>query len=213
MIPFNRELLHVKHVLVKSCTTALGGSITIVDEQRSNDTKEVYTRCPIPFAVARTFIIQNKTSRFIKPIKVAVVYYDHHAVMMERQPVFWNNEEEQQAVFEKVKWKSTAEEHIEKRLLPLTEKGNWYIDGSYVYKIDDKNLTSATLLSSDGLFRSVIVNTIKLAHLSFPDFNIEERTCLYMVSKNGKTAISPPVWKKFSIMHRASDEDENTNTF
>ena len=87
MIPFQIEQMYVEHVYLKSVTTALGGSISIVDDERSTDAKEVYKKVKAPMAVVRKFVADNKkVSRYLKPVLTAVTFYGDHVVALERHP-------------------------------------------------------------------------------------------------------------------------------
>ena len=88
MIQFDITKLTTKIVRLKSVTTALGGSINIIDEEKSTDTKEELIRIEVPLSVARAFIMAtNKVTKYLKPVYTALAMYDGIIVAMERHPL------------------------------------------------------------------------------------------------------------------------------
>lgn len=210
MIPFEIEKVEVKHVWLKSCTTALGGSISIVDDARSTETKDVYTKLSVPSAIVRRFSKLHGMSKYIKPVLTAVTFYDGHAVALERHPLGNLGTEVTEGLFGERHWESESERNLDRYLLPITRSGNWYTDGTFVYSFNDTNLRSAEFMSRDGRFRSVRVQAIKLANICQADvFAPMERTCLQYVSKNGETAMTSPIWKSLSMVGSAQLSRQN----
>jgi len=79
MIKFKPDMLRVEIYDMKSCTTALGGSMRIVKDGAED---EACTRIPVPLAVARQFKVRYKTSKYIKPVLVAAVYYGESIIAL-----------------------------------------------------------------------------------------------------------------------------------
>lgn len=207
MIKFEVDKLSVEVVHLKSCTTALGGSIRVVDEERTEQTgKEVYTKINAPIAVVRAFQQKHNTSNYFKPVATAVVYYGDHIVAIERHPLGSLGS----ATFEgldgnEVEWTPESQKNIEQFIEPLCmHNEDWYIDGKYLYRFSDdleQSVHDGELLSSDGNFRAVEVSAIKLSSLDDrTGLDPTARTCLAFVSKSGKFAVTPPIWKTLSNM-------------
>ena len=85
MIKFDITKVTTEVVYLKSVTTALGGSITVLDSSASTAKKEVTVRVPVPMAVARAFIQHNqKITKYLKPAPTAIVRYDGMVIALER---------------------------------------------------------------------------------------------------------------------------------
>jgi hypothetical protein len=214
MIEFDINKLRVETYKVKALTTALGGSITILDEEASTDEKEVFHRVKVPMAVVRAFQVRHKTMKYIRPCLVAVAFYEDRAIALERHPAGCMGErfareldKEGLAKVDYVmkQWVPTIEFNINNTLRPLMEsareaKQKWFFDGRYIFTFDgmniDQAITKGTHLSKDGRFRCVDVDAIGLHKLEDKSkLDPVDRTCLAYVAKNGQYAISPPIWK------------------
>lgn len=201
MIPFDITQLYVEHHYVKSLTTALGGSISVVDDERSTDDKEVYKKIKTPMAVVRKFVeANNKVSRYLQPVLTAVTFYGDHVVALERHPYNKNGDLIENLAGELVNWTSQSEHNLDKYVMPLTRNDDWFIDGSFIYTFSDKDIANATQLSGCGRFNAVEVRAFKLAdiHRSDKMVNPETRSCLLYKTACGSTAMSPPIWKQLS---------------
>jgi len=200
MIRFDSKKLYVEHVFLKSVTTALGGSIHVVDDEASTDEKEVYKKIKAPMAVVRKFVEDNKkVSRYLKPVLTAVTYYGNHVVALERHPYNRHDDNAVENLFgELAHWTSDSERNLDKYVRPLT--GDWYIDGTFIYTFGQKDLDEAQMISGDGRFKSVAVRAYKLGaiHQAEKMNHQEDRTCLLYTAANGQTAMSPPIWKQLS---------------
>jgi len=197
MIPFEIDKVRVDHVQLRSVTTALGGSISIVDEERSTETKEVYKKIPVPLAIARAFIKEHEVRNYLKPALTAVTFYDNHAVALERHPRGSAGQEVTEGLFGQRHWVSNSEENIDRNLMMRTLSGNWFTDGTHVYRVTKQDEQNGIYLSADGRFRAVEVRSMKFATLAKDVrlFETEERTCLQFVAKNGQSAMTSPIWK------------------
>jgi hypothetical protein len=195
MISYDPKKLVVKHLHVKMISGALGGMLTYVDEARTKTAgKEVVTKTKVPYHLTRHFAKKYRITKYIKPVLTAVTFYEDHIVCIERHPLGNLGKEVTEGLFGEKHWQSDSAINTEKFLNPLTTGQNWYIDGSYVYCVSDKDLKSAESLSSDGKFRQVKVNAIKLAGLADKP-TIEQRVCLAFYPTKGEMALTPPIWK------------------
>ena len=213
MIEFDVNKLRVETYKVKALTTALGGSITVLDEEQSTDEKEVFHRIKVPMAVVRAFQVRHKTMKYIRPCLVAVVFYEDRAIALERHPAgcmgerFTRLDSDTQNKIDGVmsKWTPTVEFNINNTIRPLMQaareaKQKWFFDGRYIFAFDhasvDEAIKKATPLSKAGRFRCVDVDAIGLHKLEEKaKLDPVDRTCLAYVAKNGKYAVSPPIWK------------------
>ncbi len=215
MIPFEIEKMRVEHVWLKSCTTALGGSISVVDDTRTTKTKEVYKKIEVPLAVVRAFAKQHEISRDLKPVLTAVTFYDDHAVALERHPLGNMGEEITEGLFGKKHWVSDSETNLDRYVMPLTLNGDWYTDGTFIYTIPPNAKAKAEHLSSDGRFRSIQVSALKMANINDSSkLSPDQRTCLQYVSPNGHEAMTSPIWKTLGKIgskqiERAEGDDDD----
>lgn len=196
MIPFDIEKMYVEHVRLKNVTTALGGSISILDAERSTDKKEVFKRIPVPFAVARSFIKEHEVSKYFKPVLTAVTFYDGRIVALERHPLGGLGEEITEGLFGVKHWFSESEKNLDNMILPLTSHGEWFIDGTLLYTVPSSSIANAEWLTSDGKFRSINAEAIKLAEMGSKEIDTIDRVCLQYISSNGAMGITSPLWKK-----------------
>lgn len=212
MIPFDSKLITTKHVYLKACTSALGGSISIVDDQRSTSEKEVYKKISMPLAVARKFNKLHGMSRYLKPVLCSVAFYDGHAISLERHPLGNNGKEESEGLFGMKKWYSETEKSVKDELLPAVKTGQWFTDGVFVYNFSRANEETITNMSADGKFKSIPVDAIKFADLSNPESALctHQRTCLDFTAADGTRATSPPIWKQLrTVGDRQIDKHED----
>ncbi len=195
MISFDPSKLTTKHLQVKIVSGALGGTLTYVDEKRSEQAgKEVLARIKIPYHITRHFAKKYRITKYIKPVLTAVMFYEDHVVCLERHPLGNLGRETTEGLFGEVTWKSESETNFERLIKPLTTGQNWYIDGSYIYRVTDKNIAEAQPLSSDKKFREIKVDAIKLAALGDKP-EPEQRVCLAFYPQSGEVALTPPIWK------------------
>jgi len=200
MFQFNINKLYVKHVLVKSATPSMGGSIRVVDEENSTDTVERYKKISVPGNVIRTFILSHgKTSRFLKPVNAALTYYDDNAVALEPYPYNYETDIMDTVSGGLVKWKSNSERNVS-NIIDLTRIGNWFTDGVLVYRFkqDDPQVD----LTRNGKFRAVQTEGFCFSSISFHK-TIEGSNaigfCIQFETNSGKVVTSPPLWKKMIV--------------
>lgn len=208
MIRFDASQLVIDFVQLKSITTSLGGSMSIIDEAASTPDEEVTKRVLVPMALARAFIqTTKKVTKYLKPVWVAVARYGDHIVALERHPMVSLGSLEMEGPFGMKRWIPNIERNINDIILPTIATGakEWYFDGRYIYSFDQNDLETtvrgARYLSADGHFRKIVTQTIDLQETSASNangdqgFSPEERNCLAFVTSNGDFTISPPIWK------------------
>ena len=214
MIPFDITKMTNEHVKVKYVTAALGGSMSILDEEATAKTgQETFKRIPVPLAIARKFIIQHEIARYIKPVLTSVTMYDGHVVALERHPLGNMGKESVEGLFGTVAWKSDSEKNLDDKLKSLTNDGEkWYIDGTLIYKFNEEAWKP---LSSDGKFLSSPVTAIKMADIITEGVETIERACLTFAPSSGATYTSPPIWKSLSNIGNRQlskvDEDDSAD--
>lgn len=189
MIPFKSKKLSLSYVKLKTVTTALGGSISVVDEKKSKESgKEVLTKVKVPMAVARSFIKQHQISKYLNPVLVALTMYDGYVVAMER---YTRTDD----VDNEADWIPKSEQTV-KAVAHMTQFGKWFTDGTFIYQFNDK---ASTVLSKDGKFQAVSVDAIKMANIC-SEVDVQERSCLKFTASNNVIAISPPIWKDMTMI-------------
>lgn len=206
MIRFDASKLSVEIVSLKAVTTSLGGSISIIDQTRSSEKKEVCARVPVPMAVARAFIISSrKVTKYLKPVYTAIVRYGDLVIAMERHPLGSFGLLEEEGAFGTKRWEPMSSHNIDHVINPLMTLSNraWYFDGRYIFSFDQSNLdvtvAQGQFLTSDGSFRKVASMTIDTQCLSDKDkLSPVERSCMAFIASNGTYAISPPIWKNLA---------------
>jgi hypothetical protein len=227
MIKFDAALLTIDIVQLKSVTTALGGSITVVDEVKSKPGKEITKRMVVPMAVTRHFLQHtHKRTKYLKPVLTALVKYGTHVVGMEAHPLSSMGELISDGVFGPTRWIPKCEANIKNVIKPLVEQSDrqWFFDGRYAYSFDggstDNAVRNGEHLTQDGSFRKVIAQSLDLQDLSGEkQVKASERSCLAFVTAAGAGVISPPIWKNLSEvgatqMSKAgatTDEDDDSD--
>lgn len=204
MIKFDKKLLTTEIILLKSVTTSLGGSITIIDADKSASTgKEETTRIEVPMATARAFIVATKNvTKYLKPVYVALARYDGMVIAMERHPLAGIGQLFDDGPFGLKRWEPKMEVNIRDIIDPLVDGKDWYFDGRYMFSFAtpdiDAEVRNGMFLTADGAFRKVNAQTVDLQELhsvAQSELGIEERNCLAFVTSRGDVAISPPIWK------------------
>lgn len=220
MIKFDPTLLSTEIVLLKSVTTSLGGSISVIDDAKSAASgKEETTRIEVPMATARAFIVATKNvTKYLKPVYVALAKYNGMVIAMERHPLAGMGELEIDTPFGMKRWEPRIEVNIRDVIEPLLQNKEWYFDGRYMFSFAtpdmDVMVREGTFLTSDGAFRKINAQTVDMQSLHTVDaLATDERNCLAFVTSLGDTAISPPIWKDLAgignhQMKRSSTEDE-----
>lgn len=203
MITFDATKVTFSIVQLKSITTALGGSMSVIDERVSTPAKEVMKRISVPLAIARDFAVRHKKiTKYLKPVLVGVAYYDDMVIALERHPLSTFGELETESVDGTMRrWEPDMVGHFRQISAAIEHSNNnWYFDGRYVYafaqRCVEETLEQGQRLSDDGMFRKVPTQTFDLNTLhSNTVLNIAERSCLGFVSTRGDYVVSPPIWK------------------
>ena len=219
MIRFDSNKVSVEIVRLKSVTTSLGGSITVLDETKSTDVKEVTKRVVVPMAVARQFIQDTKKiTKYLAPVLVAIVRYGDHIVSMERHPLAGLGTLETEGLFGKKRWEPACEINLNTLVKPTIESSDqdWYFDGRYAYSFNsgtvERAVGEADNLTQDGQFRKVAATTIDLQNLAKTDkIAPATRSCMAFVTSTGEMAISPPIWKNISDIGSSKLDKNNTD--
>jgi hypothetical protein len=219
MISYDPSLISIELVRLKSVTTALGGSISILNDNLSSHKKEVTTRVTCPLSVARAFIQKHKkVTRYIIPVVTAVVRYDNKIICLERHPLGTFGEMESETLNGSMKeWQPDCDLNLERYITPLTNKATreWFFDGRYIYSLNSldiqKEIDNATHLTETGTFRKLSVMSIDTQELANADkIQPVERTCVAFVTSTGEYSISPPIWKDLSTVG-ANKLDDNSD--
>lgn len=218
MIKFDSSKLRTEHVHLKACTTALGGSVRVVDDHLTATTgKEVYKKVKVPMAVVRAFQETHKMSQYFKPVVTALVYYEDQVVAMERHPLGTLGQDVAENFLGEMRtWVSDCERNIERFIKPRTTENDWYVDGKYIYHFAndiDSSVREGDFMTKDGKFRAVEVITIQLSHLDDrTKIQPATRTCLAFVASNGQHALTPPIWKNLSNVGTTNLKDGDTGS-
>lgn len=202
MIKFDINLLSVDIVLLKSVTTSLGGSISVINEANSTDKKEVVVRIPVPMATARAFIMATKkVTKYLKPVYCALAKYNGMVIAMERHPLAGLGTLEEESITGAMKrWEPRIEQNIRDIITEANGQRGWYFDGRYMFSFDTPDVATmvanGTDLTADGVFKKINAQTIDLQELHTADkLAISERNCLAITTSLGDIAVSPPIWK------------------
>lgn len=226
MIPFKIELISVEYYQLKSITTALSGSMMIVD----TSAKHGLRRVDIPLAVARSFIIEHdKISRYLNPVWIAVGKYDGHVFAIERHPFPLSDKLELDLPSGTKQWESNIERNLYDHIIPyvIQHDENWYFDGRYIYSVGhdiNQAIKEGTFLTEDGSLRQLEAHTIDLKRIcyNFSRFDSKTitvidslsslRTCVSYMASTGDFAITPPIWLSAenigSSLLRGDEDDE-----
>lgn len=223
MFKFNPDDLKFEFCRLKSITTSLGGSMTIIDEDETDlRGKEVHYRMAIPMALARAFIKRcNKVIKYLKPTWVCVARYNGVIVAIERHPLSsMGSRERIDDSGVKHEWKPSMIGHFATVVRPFIEAGNhdWYFDGRYVFKFETSDLAQACRQGTDicttAPFKEITVQSIDLQDLhDGHKLAPSERQCLGFYIDDTAFTISPPVWKNLaSIGAKSKDEFDEDDT-
>jgi hypothetical protein len=208
MLKFDPEQLTFEIVQLKAVTTAVGGSISVLDTALSTSKKEVFKRIVVPMSVARAFWISTKKiSRYLKPCYTCVVRYNDHVVALERHPL--GSMGALTDTFNGITrtWTPKVQRNYKSMVLPMITRSSkqWFFDGRYVFSFDGFGATQLEIatrgqpLTKDHKFRKVIAQAVDLQMLQIEDKLVpSERSCLAFISSRGAAAISPPIWKNLS---------------
>ena len=220
MIKFEIDKLDIRHMYVKQVSSALGGMLTVLDEKKTkkNKGKETYSKIVIPHQLARAFKKAHTVTKYIKPVLCAVTFYEGHVVALERHPLGNLGKAKTEGLFGEVEWISESENNLDKYLVPLDRTMDLFIDGTYLFSVNETNVLTGTPLSRDGRFKAVEMDAIKLQNLSLREKLMPElRTALAFTPKGKKPFLTPPIWKTLGNVgnqqfKRMDVEDVEENT-
>lgn len=174
MIKYDHSKLTIEYSMVKSITTALGGSMRVRVEENE------YERVEIPFAVARRFKARHKTTKYITDVYCAVVKYDGRVVAVERARDNNQSKDDFQCV-----------SRIHSVVGPLVAENDFLTDGTMIYRY--KQDSEPTTLSAN--FETVECVGIMFADLTNDGHvDVTDRTAVRFQC-GGKTVTTPPIWK------------------
>jgi hypothetical protein len=224
MITFDPAKLQFEFYRLKSVTTAMGGSITVVNEDETIITgKEVHQRIGVPMALARNFIKRcSKVMKYLKPTWVCLAVYEEHVIAIERHPlssmgVLSTKDEKGN----ESKWTPSMVSNWNLNLKPYvtTDHVDWFFDGRFVYKFESPSVSHAVhqadAVSEDQHFRQVETLCVDMQELQdVGQVAPHERHCLAFVADNGEYAVSPPIWKNIAAIGTSGrdkdDDDDDT---
>lgn len=225
MIPFIYSKVRFKSIRIKKVSGVQEGRVTYLDPVRSVNGKEVFSNEKVPGHVSNAFgrggKLTKKTANgelkektqimraFLKPVVGSIGYYDGLPITLERHPL-GNLGDADEAT-----WTSYAQDAMEAVIKPLTKTGKWYIDGSYIYRLDDENPETWQRVTKDGRFRQVNTTAIRILDLSRrgdkikkADELLHQRVCIAYVSSSGKYVVSPPIWKDLGTIGKRIKETQ-----
>lgn len=218
LIQFDPKKVRFQKVKIKRVSTALGGSISLLDEEHLQKTgKERFHTYDIPLSLARMFIVKHKISNFIVPHEGCVMWYDNQIVSVEKSQL---NQRLVKTGIDNayVEWTSTIEKHFNS-IQHLFVNDEWYFDGLYVYQFSSKDLfkeiSKGIPLDLTGKFRGVPVRSVHLTHLNLDLPKVEERFCISFFINKDTYSISPPIWKTLNtnalLVNDTDDRTEKTS--
>ncbi|MFY0656395.1 MAG: hypothetical protein JXR12_06565 [Neptunomonas phycophila] len=210
MIKFDPTALRVEYAALSHITTALKGSMRLVELDDDGNDKE--TRHKIPFAVARSWKEEYKVTKYLVPIPVAVVYYGDMVVYVEKGPVMpeymREDPENYGSLFGDKPFTARVEECVH-HMQTMQANGEWHTDGFSVYDMPtDLELAfeqHGTALTADHKFRSLSVDIIKFSELGLISNvkNPSSHTVVCIKNEAGKVFATPPIFKNIADMRQS----------
>lgn len=194
MIKFDISQVSFKFIQLRSITTALGGSLTHVNEQGQIE------RLSVPFAIARDFIKRHKGhTQYLNPVLTCVMFYDDLVIELERHPLGTLGKIAEEGVFGMKQWEPKCQTVFNDFVVPTMSEDDWYFDGRYAYTFDSEDLEEVVKagrpLTEDGKFRAVEVASIDFQEIRNGENSAEAMRLCIAFMDNGHFTISPPVWK------------------
>lgn len=210
MIKFNPELLRVEYAALSHITTALKGSMRLVESDENGD--DVETRVKIPFAVARNWKETYAISKYLVPIPVAVVYYGDMVVMVEKGPALPEHIRKDRALSTSLlgdkPFTADVEESVN-HIKKLTQTGNWCTDGFSIYEmpndLESDFKTRGVPLTADHTLRALDVDIIRFSELRMMSSvqNPSPHTMICVANQDGKVFATPPIFKNIAEMRQS----------
>jgi hypothetical protein len=223
ILPFDHSKVRFQNVKIKRVSTALGGSMSILDEKVFADTgKEKFIKIDIPLSLARMFKVKYGMSQFFIPHEGLIMWYGDKVITIEKA-------NENSRVIESIDgtervWTSNTEIHFRNAVSTFFDNSNvdWLFDGLYVYNfgVHWDNQTMLDLVKSSkqidehGLFRSVPCEAIHFTYLNFKPAEQESRACVAILPNLDTFSISAPIWKTLGtenarILHSSDVESDS----
>lgn len=202
MIKFDINKVRIEHIYIRSVTQALGGSCTTVDMDTN-----IATRIPVPYSVSRRFIKEHKMQTYVVPVLSAVMYYGDIAVALERHHLGNLGVEESDGLWGKKRWQSGMEKFLEKIRAQIST-GDWYVDGSYIYRPQADYRLNKLPLSSDGKWTTVGVDAYKFADMQKEEsvrsdtMKLIQKHCIMYTTAGGNEVLSPPIWSNIKSISK-----------
>ena len=213
MFPFKLASLTTEYRKLKSVTTALGGSITLVDEEKSTPEVEEYIRIPIPFAVARKFVQITRMTKYLKPVTICILRYDDHIINIERD-LATNIRDSNPEVD---RWTANIDIYVNQHLAAKLEDHNWFFDGRYVFRIDQQIMHElqhggdvVTYLNKANTFRFAQVQCVDLYSSNTPVMAcgiLHDIRDVLAFSSGECFAVTPPIWSNVTAIGSAASQD------
>ena len=210
---FDPTKVRFERVKIKHVTTALGGSVSVLNEDHFLKTgKERFHKIPIPLSVARTFKVKYKISQFLIPHEGLLMWYDDKIITIEK--AVENNRTVRSFEGKTIIWTSNTEQNYRNIYHSLTQS-QWYFDGLYVYRFEKgirQSINEGVFLDENKLFRAIKVQAYNLSYLNFTTPKIENRNCIAVAIDKNTFSISPPIWKTLDAnVDLVNDDDSEDN--
>lgn len=213
LLAFDPKKVRFQNVKIKRVTTALGGSVSVLDEPHFEKTgKEVFHKIEIPLSLARMFKVKYKITQFMVPHEGVVMYYDDMVISIEKAT-------KNERFFESFdgttrKWESNCEIHFQDAYERFFENDpvDWFFDGLYAYNFAGEDLKGlvkrSKWLDSVGTFRAVEVAAVHFTYLNFKPAESSRRMCVAAVINDDVFSISAPIWKNLGETAKTNDIDD-----
>ena len=211
---FEPHDISFQKVKIKNISKAFGGTLTIVDEERSElEGKEVYKRYAIPHSLERVFRDKYKIKQFFVPVEGCIMMYRGNVIAIEK--AVFNERTYEDSNGEIKEWQPTMEA-VFRKIRMMIYSGDWYFDGSYIYSFGKDHvqaIAEGEPLTIDGKFRSVNVNAIRITYAGFANEIYEEtRQCIAYMAADGQCSVSPPIWKHMSGLGNSNLKKRNNDS-
>lgn len=219
MFKFDPSKLTVTYNYMKTVTTALGGSMHIVDPEAADGNQELI-KVKVPFAVVRKFIKETKFTKYLKPVQIAVLRYENTVINIERDIASNILQDETDA--NAPRWVAKMETFVQDYLADRLGALDWYFDGRYVYNMSQADIDTlrhggngVDFISRDDKFRTMDIPCIDLYESNKVVWKTGVMTELRGViafSSGNAFAITPPIWKNVTAIGSSATVDTQPTT-
>jgi len=215
LIKFDPKQVRFQNVKIKRVTTALGGSMSILDEAHFEKTgKEIFHKVDIPMSLARMFKAKYKMTQFMVPHEGVIMFYQDMVVSIEKATT--NERFVKSFEGDMRKWTSNCETNFGFAYSDYFENNpvDWYFDGLYAYNFHGEDLKGlvkrSKWLDAHGTFRAIPVQSLHFTHLHFKPVEEKKRMCVAAVINDDVFSISAPIWVSLGEKAmRTADEDDD----